>query len=108
MSEVALWYLRYGRMDYEVYDSEAEAADVAVSMIEANTAAPCGVQFPDGRAIEREEWPAFGEAEKRYERYQSAWLARKPEPKPVRKITAPFGGGQIEVDADEPSWLGLR
>ena len=107
VSEVALWYLRYGHADYELYDSEAEAADAAVAMIEANTAAPTGAQFPDGRLIAREEWPAFAEAEERYQRHQAAWLARKPQPKPVRKAAAPFGGGQIEVDADEPSWLGV-
>jgi len=94
-------------MGCEVYGSEDEAADAAVAMIEANTAAPCGVQYPDGRTIEREEWPAFREAEDRHKRMQAGWLAIKAEPVPQRKITAPFGGGQTEIDADEPAWLGV-
>ena len=108
-AQVALWYVRYGHFDYDLHDSEDEAAGAAVAMIEANTAAPCGVQFPDGRLIVREEWPAFAAAE----RQQQAWYAqaarrrREYKSPPQRKVTAPFGGGEIEIDADEPSWLGV-
>ena len=106
MSEVALWFRRYGSMDYELYDSEDEAANAAVGMVDANTAAPCGIQFPDGRLIDSDEWPALGAAEERVRRWESELAARKPEPRPQRKIRAPFGGGEVEIDVGAPQWLG--
>ena len=70
---------------------------------------PAGIQFPDGRLIAREDWVAFAEAQERRERADAEALkAAAEKPRPKRRITAPFGGGQIEIDAREPSWLGVR
>lgn len=105
--EVALWYLRYGRMDYDIWDSEAEAAGIAVAMTDDCNGVPIGLQFPDGRLVdvENQPWPAYEEAARRRDEFAAS--ARKQEPPPQRKITAPFGGGEIEIDASEPDWLGL-
>jgi len=105
MSEVALWYWRYRRIDYSLWDSEEEAAGIAAAMADDGTASPAGIQFQDGRLYPRDEWAAYRAAEDARRR---AWDERVPEePRPKRKITAPFGGGLMEIDADEPSWLGV-
>jgi hypothetical protein len=101
---VALWYWRYHSMDYSLWDDEEEAAGIAAAMRVDGGGVPAGIQFQDGRLIAAGEWPAYGAAQERREQYEAEWV---PEPHPRRKITAPFGGGQIEIDAREPSWLGV-
>jgi hypothetical protein len=106
---VALWYWRYHQIDYDIWDSEEEAAGIAVGMEDNGDASVAGIQFPDGRLIERNEWSAYAEAMERRDRAESEArkAAAKAKPRPMRKIMAPFTGGrQIEIDADEPSWLG--
>jgi hypothetical protein len=106
MGEVALWYWRYNRMDYGIWDSEEEAAGIAVAMADDGGGSTAGVQFPDGRLIPCDEWAAYAEAERAREQ---AWHeAVQEEPRPQREITAPFGGGKIKIGADEPAWLGER
>jgi hypothetical protein len=103
-SEVALWYWRYHSIGYSIWDDEEEAAGIAAAMEDDGGGVPAGVQFQDGRTIPENSWEALWAARERRER---AWLERPAEkPRPKRKITAPFGGGQIEIDASEPSWLG--
>ena len=68
-------------------------------------ASPAGVQFLDGRVIAAEDWQALAEARERLWRAQSEPV--RGSPRPQRKITAPFGGGTIEIDANEPAWLGV-
>jgi hypothetical protein len=104
-SEVALWYKRYRIMDYSLWDSEEEAAGIAAAMAADGQAVPKGIQFPDGRTIAAEDWPAYEAARERRERYEAEYV---PEVRPQRKITAPFGGGTISIDAREPEWLGVK
>lgn len=106
--QVALWYWQGGHADYELYGSEADAADAAVSMEAAETGAPAGVQFADGRIIELEAWPEYPQADRRRSRRMSRWATGRRELPPQRTVTAPFGGGEIEIDADAPSWLGVQ
>lgn len=104
VSGVALWYWRYHSIDYSIWDSEEEAAGIAAAVRDDGSASIAGIQFPDGRTIPAEDWPALAEAEER--RWQ-AWANRPEEkPRPKRAITAPFGGGKMEIDAREPEWLG--
>jgi len=105
VSEVALWFWRHHQMHYDIWDSEEEAAGTAVAMTYDGTASPAGVQFPDGRLIDCDDWLAFAEAEEQRRRAFERRAAER-EPRPRRKITAPFGGGQLEIDAGDPSWLG--
>ena len=110
MTEVALWYWRYHQIGYDIWDDEEEAAGVAAAMADNGNASPAGVQFPDGRLIAADEWHAYAEAQQRRTAAEDAALAAaKAAPRPVRKITAPFSGGRvIEIDAGEPSWLGVK
>ena len=104
-SEVALWYWRYHSIDYSMEDSEEKATGIAAAMTDGGGASVAGIQFPDGRLIARDEWPAYAAA---VQRREDAWAQRAEEkPRPQRKITAPFGGGTMEIDADEPAWLGI-
>ena len=105
MGEVALWYRRYRETDYSIWGSEEEAAGIGAAMEDDGDGVVKGVQFQDGRLIRAEDWDALARARKRRDQ---AWEERdaKREPRPKRKITAPFGGGIIEIDAREPAWLG--
>ena len=106
MTGVALWYWRYHSIYYDIWDSEEEAAGIAAGMEDNGGASVAGAQFPDGRVIAAEDWQALAEARDRLWSAQSEPVREKPRPQ--RKITAPFGGGTTEIDADEPTWLGVK
>jgi hypothetical protein len=110
-NSAALWIMRYDRPDYDLYDSEAEAATMAVyheDVILHENGIPLGVQFDDGRVLRMEDWPRFA-AERRDRAIERAAKAAVPEPapRPVRAIRDPFEGKPLEVDAAEPAWLGM-
>jgi hypothetical protein len=106
---VALWYWRRLGMYYSLFDDEDTAARVGNAMEDDDGAAVAGVQFPDGRLVEREAWEALAAASRRAEEaYEAQREAEKSRPqRPKRKIRAPFDGGYIRVEAGEPAWLGL-
>jgi hypothetical protein len=93
-------------MDYSLWDSEEEAAGIAAAMEADGGGDTAGIQFPDGRTVAAGDWPALAEARTRRGRAEDEYLRR--EPPPQRKITAPFGGGTISIDAREPEWLGVK
>ena len=103
--EVALWYKRYHSMEYSIWEGEEEAAGIAAAMAADGEGVPKGIQFPDGRLIPADEWPAYEAAQRAREQYEAEYV---PEVRPQRKITAPFGGGQISIDDREPAWLGVK
>lgn len=105
MTEVALWYWRYYSMRYDIWDSEEEAAGIGAAMEADGGGVVAGVQFPDGRLIRAGEWNALEAARQRRERAERGYVP--PELPPQRKIKAPFDGGMIDIDAGEPSWLGM-
>ena len=108
MSEVALWYWRHGSIDYDLCDNEEDAASMAVHMGDYGEASVEGVQFPDGRVVKIAKWPAFAEAVRQQRQREAEQRAAAAVPRPQRTITAPFGGRKIEIDADEPDWLGVK
>lgn len=113
---VALWTIYHYSPSYEIYDDEAEAAVMAVAMQEDNLGeygVVMGVQYEDGRALSREDWPAY-RAELERRRAEGAARAaaaasqpRKPAP-PQRLIKDPFCGYAMDIDTSEPAWLGKR
>ena len=109
-SECALWYVRYHSPDYELCESEEAAARLGAGMMENGDCSVLGVQFPDGRTIDVDNWPAWDEAQ----RWMDAGYARMEEerarqPKPVmRKVCDPFNGWALEVKATEPEWVGRQ
>lgn len=105
---VALWYWRYHSIDYALWDDEEEAAGIAAAMEDDCGGVPAGIQFPDGRTIAAADWPALAEARTRREQAWEEQVANPPERPPMRKITAPFGGGKTEIDARDPEWLGVK
>lgn len=107
-AQVALWYWRYHTPDFDLFDSEDEAAAVGFYMQEDGQASVAGVQFRDGRTIARDQWPAWAAAEERILRAEreARERAKSGPPRPLRKIRAPFSDGRvIEIDADEPPWI---
>lgn len=103
---VALWYSRYMSPGYELCDSEEEAAGLAWGMEDSGGAAVLGVQFSDGRTIERENWPVFEAVRERFEQAEREAQDKPRPPVPVRKAVDPFRGRAIEIKASEPEWLG--
>lgn len=104
---VAVWAVRYHTPFVEVRDSEREAADYAVAVADSGHAAVVGVQFPDGRTVPVERWEAYAEAEDRLLEHEKRQAAEAvPNPPPRRRVQAPFGLGDAELDPDAPDWLG--
>lgn len=105
----ALWYWHQGQMDYELWDSEEEAAKQAVFMVEYETGTPVGLQYSDGRTVLVEDWQALKAAQAKYdEEWQKRWSKPESEKRPTRVILNPFNGGPIRIDAEEPQWLGRK
>lgn len=111
---VALWTICRHSPDYELFDTEAEAAAAAVAMdvyLDGSAGVSMGVQYEDGRVLPREDWPAYREEEARRAAEDAARAAaaaaqpRKPAP-PQRTIKDPFCGFDMDIDASEPGWLG--
>lgn len=103
----AVWYVgRYG-VDFDTCTDEAEAASVAAGLHNGDEAATIlGVQFADGRLVKAEEWQAFADARKRS---AAMWAEAAARPQPAtRTIRDPFTGEALEVEVDEPDWLGDR
>ena len=106
--QVALWYWRYRQIDYELFDSEDEAATAAFYMEDDGRASVAGVQFADGRIIEQKKWTALNEATRQILAAERAdHIKRQAEPpRPTRKVRAPFADRIIEIDVDSPPWIG--
>lgn len=107
--QCALWYWRHNVIEYEVYDSEAEAASAAVGMEDYGNGVPIGVQFPDGRTIRQDDWVAYRDAVAKARADEEARSARQKDapPIPTRQVKDPFEGRPVTVEADEPEWLGV-
>lgn len=102
----AVWYEQGNGVDYNIDDSESEAADCAVILENGDWPADIlGVQFSDGRAIPARDWAALTEARERA-RQREASGSRWTPPPPTRTVGNPFSGEPVEVDADAPEWLG--
>jgi hypothetical protein len=107
---VALWTVKYGAPDYYLFESEAEAAGYAAYLTEwvEEGRNPLGIQFADSRALPLKSWPAFADEQERREAERKAKAALPPEPQPpMRTVRDPFGGQALEIEADEPAWLGV-
>lgn len=109
---VALWYVRHYETRYDLWETEAKAADYGVFLQNEDDGPHIlGVQFADGRTIERDAWPEWRAAEERerarWEQNRAEWKSRPPAP--VRRTLDPFGGTEpIEIELSEPSWLGRQ
>jgi len=104
---VALWYWRHHAISFEIYDSERDAAGAAVYMEDYEQGSPIGIQFPDGRTVHLDDWPAYHEEEERRRAQEKADSAKRAAtPRPTRKVLDPFEGRAVTVDDDEPVWLG--
>lgn len=109
---VALWTMRYFSPEYELFETEDEAARMAVAWSERGECSVAGVQYDDGRYVDRADWAAFYQAgrdsERQYQEDKARWDALQKPPK--RTISTPFEPRghrlTLEVDADEPAWLG--
>ena len=112
--KVALWTIYRYSPGYELYDDEAEAASMAVVMQEyelGDHGVVMGVQYDDGRALSREDWPAYqAERDRRAaeDASRAAEASRQPRTPPPaqRAIKDPFCGYEMDIDASEPAWLG--
>lgn len=100
----AVWYMRYGSMKCYLADDEDRAASFGARLEDLEEGAVVGVQFQDGRLVQREEWPAYQAA-----RDRSIYppLPDCAPPPPTRRVQDPFVGRVVEVDADSPQWLGV-
>lgn len=104
----ALWYMRYGAPNYEIFDDEHEAAERALSFDETDEGSALGVQYEDGSTLDWDDWNALTEARKHREdeiQRRRAEAAASLEPV-TRQIRDPFTGYLLRIDDREPDWLG--
>jgi hypothetical protein len=104
-SEYAVWYEVWGSPDFDLEDSETEAANLAVTIEESDRAGVIeGVQLKDGRLIPAAEWLALSEAR---DRRKARWRERQNQPpRPTRTTKDPFSGKSLNVDLEDPDWVG--
>lgn len=108
MTECAVWYMRYGGANYELCDSEEDAVRYAYALAESEEGSVMGVQFADGRLVERDQWQALTDyVEQRWREWRDSESKRSAAPPPPsRRVRDPFDGQQVAADADVPDWLG--
>ena len=94
--QVALWFWRRYLMDFSA----------AWYLREYGEGVPVGVQLADGCTLRVEEWPAFAEYLRKEEEAESERRAKPYVPRPKRTVLDPFEGQTVELDVDEPAWLG--
>jgi len=100
---VAVWYLRYQRAGYELFDSEAEAAGVAAAWLEDGSATVLGAQYADGRAVPAAQWDALSAAQRR----NDSPIVIAPRTV-LRQVRDPFLWRSVDIlDDDVPAWLGV-
>lgn len=107
--ECAVWFWRYQVPDYDLFETEQEAAEFAVGMEDNCNGAASGVQFRDGRLIKRDDWVALrtAEADRNALYIAQAEARANATPPPTRVARDPFSGTEIKVELSEPDWVGL-
>lgn len=109
----ALWFWSHGSVFVELCDDEQEAAESACSLQDSEEGAPAGIQYSDGRYIDREDWPAYKAEYDRRVKQDMEWAreaAARPRP-PQREVVPPFEtrySQTARVPADAPAWLGAH
>jgi hypothetical protein len=105
----ALWYWSHGSIQYQLYNTEQEAARGAVYMADdGDHGFPAGIQRQDGTWTALDDWEAYETERDRIN--DEVWRRireedKKPKP-PTRKIRPPFNDREITIYATEPDWLG--
>ena len=105
---MALWWMRYNSPDYELYETEREAADFGSYLEDEGDGVVLGVQFADGRTIARAGWREYREARARRRDEDARRRAQEATraPVPMREARDPFTGTAVKIEVSEPSWLG--
>jgi hypothetical protein len=105
---VAIWFRTWdNRIDFDLDDTEQEIAEWAVAQEDSDYPSTIlGVQFKDGRTITAREWPALAEARRRARQAEQDRRDNPLPPTPKRTVHDPFTGSQVQIEADDPDWLG--
>lgn len=98
----ALWYWRRFAIEYELFETEREAADYALYLIDYAEGVPQGVQFSDGRLIQFDRWDAYGDALEEQRR-----RVKEKNRLKMKTIKCPFTRSPVNVEFNEPEWLGI-
>ena len=103
----AVWYeTEYGRVEYEVFVSEQEAARHAVWF--DGRGRTLGVQFPDGTAVKARDWVKYRQEVWAQEKTRKEAARNPAPPTPTRRAVDPFHGETCQIELTEPAWLGFQ
>lgn len=108
-TRIALWTMVYNVIHVEMWDTEKQAAEVAVDMWLEGSGVVLGVQFADGRTVALSDWFLFKEELDRTEKaLQESLRAHLASPKPeVRSVKCPFVTNRSAMTTDDiPDWVG--
>jgi hypothetical protein len=103
---IAMWVVRNGRVDLDLYGDEAEAAHMAAFYLSGGTDdyyEILGLQYPDGRLLRFADWD-ISAALARQRELQAARLAAPPLPRHLTRD--PFTGAEVWIHDSDPAWLG--
>jgi hypothetical protein len=103
----AAWYIDdRGQIDYELAETEEEAAKLA-AWADGDGAA-LGLQCADGTLVPAAQWRGFAEAKRHLLELDQQRRDDPPPSIPTRQAKDPFTGRAIHIETAEPDWLGER
>ena len=103
--ECLLWYMVYGSAHAQLFPDEASAIRRTLYMEDDGSGAVDGVQFADGRYIDRDDWTALEEERTRLE--EEMWKSVKAaSPKPPPSYVKSPTGRRAWIDPEDVrSWM---
>jgi hypothetical protein len=103
----AVWYLdEYGQIDYELCENELGAAyDAAIYDGDGTV---LGLQRADGSTVPAGVWLELEEAKHKLRELKEQRRRNQPPPPETRRAKDPFKGYTLDIEVEEPDWLGER
>ena len=103
-NRVALWWVSHGSYGVTMFSSEEAAADAAQY---DDDCAYLGAEFPDGRCLRRDEWPAYEDAFRRsMDRVRERVARERKEPRRSTRTARSIWGEAIVYTDVVPDWVG--
>lgn len=101
----AAWFINdHGQVDYELAETEIEAAKYAAWADGDGRA--LGLQRADGSTVRVADWPVYTEVVRGMRQAEQDRRDNPPPPIPRRRAVDPFEGRVIHIETAEPDWLG--
>jgi predicted outer membrane lipoprotein len=103
----AVWYEGMDGVDYDLFETVDEAAHDSAIMEHADRVYRIlGLQLASGHTIPAAHWHELHVARVDYSLREAERRENPPAPTPTWAALDPFLGKTVQVELDEPEWLG--